>query len=328
MTNLMDFDLFELKKKLDLPSFRASQIYQWIHKKHVVSFDAMTNLPQGSRVKMQEEYYISQPNVIKIQKSKDGSEKYLLELEDGHRIETVHMKEQKGRITICVSTQVGCPYACAFCATGKMGLKRNLSVSEILTQVYIADKANNIVFMGMGEPFLNYENVLKSISILNSKDGMGIGARRITISTAGLPEGIEKLAKDKMQIRLAVSLNAARDEVRSSIMPINIKYPLSALKSALKYYQKESGRRVTLEYVMLKDINDSQRDLKTLASFCRGLDVNVNLIPYNLCDRKFKPSESARVKAFLKYLSNNGVEAVRRISHGADILAACGQLGV
>lgn len=327
MTNLLEFSLSELEKELGLAKFRAKQIYKWVHKKHARSFGEMTDLAKDLRAELSQKYEIFYTKIIKTSASKDKTKKYLLKLQDGNQIETVHMIEDN-RATVCVSTQVGCKFSCRFCATGKMGLIRNLTVPEILSQIYLSDCVNNVVFMGMGEPFLNFENVLKSIHILNSKDGMGIGARKITISTAGVPSGIKNLAEVPLQVRLAVSLNSARNEVRSKIMPINKTYSLDEVRSALEYYQDKTGRRVTLEYVMLGGINDSDIDLHALIDFCHGLKVNVNLIPFNAHDKTFKPSPRETIEYFLDALKDKGIGSVRRISRGADINAACGQLAV
>lgn len=326
MTNLREFNLKELEAELDLPKFRVKQIYHWIHKKRAKSFDEMTSLPMDLRDEISKKYSISTPKVVKMAESKDKSVKYLLELEDGNNIETVHMSDPYGRITVCVSSQIGCPFGCSFCATGKMGLIRNLTTSEILSQIYLSGNVNNIVFMGMGEPFLNYDAVMKAVYILNSKDGLEIGARKITISTVGIPDGIKRLALEPIQVRLAVSLNSAEDRVRSSIMPVNQKYPLAELRSAIVDYQEKTGRRITFEYVMLKDINDTKDALSSLMRFSSGLDVNINLIPFNVHDEKFASSTPYTISEFIRILKKSGFEAVKRASHGADIAAACGQL--
>ncbi len=326
MTNLKEFTLSELENVLDLPGFRIKQIYRWIHKNHAASFDEMTNLPIDLREKLKERFYASTAKIVKRQTGADKTVKYLIEFDDGGRVETVHIPDDGKRLTVCVSSQIGCPFACLFCATGKMGFKRNLSVAEILSQVYIAERVSNVVFMGMGEPFLNYEQVIKAVRILNSKEGMNIGARRITISTAGVPQGIRLLAEEPLQVRLAISLNSADDKIRSMLMPINKKYPLKEIKRAIADYQKKTGRRVTLEYVALKNINDADESVDSLVGFCKGLDVNVNLIPYNQCDPKFEAS--LKIKSIASTLKKRGIEAVVRVSRGEDILGACGQLAV
>ena len=324
--DLKGLNLYELEDCLKLPKFRAKQIYHWIHQKHVVSFDEMANLPLDVRKELKENFYISSPKVLKKQRSKDGTIKYLLELEDGELIESVYLKGGEGRFTVCVSSQSGCSLGCKFCATSKMGFKRNLLPGEILSQVYMMPKVNNVVFMGMGEPFLNYENVLKAVYILNSKEGINLGARKITISTSGIVEGIKKLADEKIQVRLAVSLNSAVEELRSTLMPVNQKYPLSELWEAILSYQRKTNRRITLEYILLGGINDSDKDLSALVMFCKGLDVNINLIPYNFYGGEFKVSSKEKSSHFIEKLKSKGIESVLRVSRGNDIAAACGQL--
>lgn len=318
----------EIKGLLGIEAFRARQIFAWIHKKRASSFEEMTNLPKNLRQKLVENYYIGNLVVLKKIESKDRTIKYLLELEDGNKIECVHIKSANGKMTVCVSSQVGCPLKCSFCATGTLPFKRDLAVSEILSQIYLSSSVSNVVYMGMGEPFLNFDNVIKSIEILNAKEGIALGARRITVSTSGIPDGIISLAKCGLQVRLAVSLNSAKDEVRSKIMPINMKYPLKELHDAIKIYQRLSNRRVTLEYVMLRGINDSGRDLNALINFCRGLDVNVNVIKYNCFEGMLKPSPIHAISNFINSLKDAGIEAVQRNSRGSDINAACGQLAL
>ncbi len=328
--------LSELEKTLNLPKFRSKQIFHWLHQKHVTSFNEMTNISFELRNELENRFYIYTPKIKKTIKSKDGTIKYLLELEDCEHIECVVLRDRKGRQSVCVSSQVGCALGCHFCATAKMGFTRNLSVSEILSQVYLIaaqnckphnhKTINNIVFMGMGEPFLNYDNVLKAIKILNFSEGINIGARKITISTCGFVDGIRKLAEEEIQVRLAVSLNAAVDKIRSLLMPINNTYPLRKLREAILFYQKKTGRRVTLEYILLDCVNDYLEDLESLADFCRGLNVNVNLVPYNFLKGTFKGSPKKIVEVFINELSKRGIEVVERISRGGDIEAGCGQL--
>ena len=323
-TDLKNLNLASIEQSLNLPKFRAKQVFHWIHNKRVTSFSDMKNLPKELRDELDKEFYVFAPKIIKTSKSKDGTIKYLLELEDGSQIECVYLKDPYGRVTVCVSSQVGCAMNCGFCATASLGFKRDLTVSEILSQVYLMENVSNVVFMGMGEPLLNYDNVLKAVHILNSKDGLEIGARKMTISTCGIVEGILKLAVEDIQVRLAVSLNSAIDDVRAGLMPIAKKYSVKDLKDSLFFYQRKAGRRATLEYVLLDGVNDSDDDLTALIEFCKGLKVNVNLIPYNEYGGKYKKSK--RLKDFLSGLESAGIEAVMRISRGADIEAACGQL--
>jgi len=329
MQNILDKTLQELEKELK-PSYRAKQVFTWLHKKLTFDFDAMSDLSKELRSQLKEKYYAKIPAVKQTAASRDGTQKYLLELEDGHKIESVLLMDQTERKTVCVSIQAGCPLACAFCATGGMGFKRNLRVSEILGQVYRIAEENadisNLVFMGMGEPFLNYDNVMKAINILTSKEGPNFGQRKITVSTCGIPENIKRFADEKLQLRLAVSLNAADDQTRSKLMPINKKHPIGQVMDAVRYYIRNTGRRVTIEYVMLDGINDRKADLKNLITLLKGLTVNVNLIPMNPFGRQFKPSPLATVERFQKILLAEKINAVIRKSRGEDILAACGQL--
>jgi len=331
--NILDLSLEELQKafqELGLPPFRAKQIYSWAHHKLTFDFEKMSELPKLLRSQLSERFNLRIPSIKKISVSKDGTKKYLVELNDGNLIESVLLEDGSGRKTICLSTQVGCSLDCTFCATGSMGFKRNLKVAEILGQVYLIAKENpevsNLVFMGMGEPFLNYDKVLKSIRILTSKEGPNFGQRKITVSTCGIPDTIRAFAREGLQVRLAISLNAADDPTRSQLMPINRKYGLAKLLDSIKYYIKETGRRVTLEYVMLDGINDREQDIKNLIRLCRGLSVNVNLIPFNPFGKKFKPSSPAAVNRFLKALVSEKINAIVRRSRGTEIHAACGQL--
>jgi 23S rRNA (adenine2503-C2)-methyltransferase len=333
--NIIDKSLDDLQSKFaeqGLPAFRAKQVYSWLHRKLTFNFDDMTDLGKDLRARLKEKYYIKTLTFKHSATSTDGTKKYLFELLDGHRIETVLLKDETGRKTICVSTQAGCPLGCAFCATGDSGLRRNLETSEILGQVYLialeAQDISNIVFMGMGEPFLNYDNLLKAIQILASPDGANFGQRKITVSTCGIADKIKAFAREDLQVRLAISLNSADDAVRSKIMPINRKYPLAALHDAIKYYLKSTGRRVTLEYVMLEGINDRRSDLENLKRFCQGLNANVNLIPFNNFGTKFKASPRATLDFFKKALLSEDINTIVRRSRGDEIKAACGQLAV
>ncbi|KAF0134959.1 MAG: 23S rRNA (adenine2503-C2)-methyltransferase [Candidatus Saganbacteria bacterium] len=333
MQNIFDYDLKSLCSRfaeLNIPKFRAKQVFLWLHKKLVFDFSLMSDLPLELREVLSQNFAIGLPRIIKTFKSKDKTIKFLFGLSDGTRIESVLLKSSDGRFTICVSTQVGCPLACAFCATGQSGFKRNLTASEIIGQVYLITKnfpgVTNIVYMGMGEPFLNYANVVKSINVLISKEGLNFGQRKISISTSGIPEKIRIFAAEDWQVRLAVSLNSADERIRSRLMPINKKIPLSRIKDAIKYYISRTGRRVTLEYIMIKDVNDTPDALVSLLDFCQGLLVNVNLIPFNSIGGSFKASEIKTVNLFLRTLINNKINVNLRNRRGEDIQAACGQL--
>ena len=333
MQNILERNLDELKQEfqaLNLPAFRAKQVYTWLHKKLTFDFSEMSDLSKEIRAFLPERYTITLPKIKKTAKSKDGTKKYLFELEDGSLIETVFMETREERKTVCLSTQVGCPLGCEFCATGKMQFKRNLTAAEIIGQLYqIAleyPDISNLVFMGMGEPFLNYENVMKAVTILLSDLGANFGQRRITISTSGIPDKIMTFAREESQVRLAISLNSADGKIRSELMPINKKYPLPKLMEAVEYYIKITGRRVTLEYIMLAGINDSEEAAEKLVRLCKNLSVSVNLITYNQVVYTYKPSPKEAVDNFVNYLTAQGIVTTVRRSRGDSIKAACGQL--
>jgi 23S rRNA (adenine2503-C2)-methyltransferase len=333
MTNIIDKSLDELQgefKTLKLPAFRAKQVYRWIHHKLSFDFDEMTDLPKPLRDTLKAKYSLETLLIKHKTIGNDGTIKYLFELKDGGLIESVFMKTREERKTICLSTQVGCPLGCVFCATGKLGLKRNLTAAEILSQAYLIAREypdiSNLVFMGMGEPFLNYDNVIKATNILISDAGANFGQRRVTISTSGLADKIKEFAEENSQVRLAVSLNSADDTLRSKLMPINKKFPLPVLRDALRYYSSTTNRMVTLEYIMLDGVNDGEADLKKLINFCRGLDAKVNLIQFNRTCKDFRPSKPARIDHFVEGLLGAQINAVVRRSRGEAIGAACGQL--
>jgi len=331
--NIIDKSLDELQSYFEdqgLPAYRARQVYSWLHRKLTFNFDEMTDLGKDLREQLKEKFYIKLLTEKHSLSSNDGTKKYIFELLDGHQIESVLLTDETDRKTVCVSTQAGCALGCAFCATGSGGLQRNLEPSEILGQVYLiaaeAQDISNLVFMGMGEPFLNYPNVLKAVKILTSKEGANFGQRKITISTCGVADKIKAFAREDLQVRLAVSLNSADDKVRAKLMPIDRKYPLPVLHEAIKYYLDQTGRRVTLEYVMLEGVNDRRSDLEALKRFCRGLNVNVNLIPFNSFGNKYKPSTQETLDFFVKALLSEDINTIVRHSRGSEILAACGQL--
>ncbi|MDD4178901.1 MAG: 23S rRNA (adenine(2503)-C(2))-methyltransferase RlmN [Candidatus Margulisbacteria bacterium] len=333
MQKILSKTLAELTKDfkaLGQPQFRAKQVYKWVHHKLTFNFDEMTDLPKNLRDLLKEQYSIDTLKIRHITPSPDATKKYLFELEDGNLIESVFMQNKEERKTVCVSTQVGCPLGCLFCATGEMGFKRNLTAAEIISQAYQIARdypdISNIVFMGMGEPFLNYDNVMKSVQILLSDEGANFGQRRITVSTCGIADRIRDFADEDLQVRLAVSLNSADNEIRSKLMPINKKFPLPVLREAVKYYGKKTGRLVTFEYVMLEGINDGEDDLRKLINFCRGLDVKVNLISFNKFGKQFKPSKIKTIDRFVDALMAERINAVVRRSRGEAINAACGQL--
>lgn len=332
--DIKDFTLGDLKKKLKLikvEPYRAAQIFSWIYKKNIASFTEMKNLSKEIIEKLGDRFFIGKLKVKKHLKSKDKTEKFLFELEDGNLLETV-LIPAKDRTTVCISTQAGCKFACAFCASGIKGFIRDLTVSEILGQIMILQndfKQNitNYVFMGMGEPLDNFDNLIDAIKIMNSKDAMNIGARRITVSTCGYVPGIEKLAKVDLQINLSVSLHAANNKLRDKLVPINKTYPIENLIDALEDYMDKGGRKITFEYVLIKGVNDSWNDAKELANITRILNAKVNVIPYS--EVKFfsyAPIKEEEVLKFMEKLEKNGVNATVRKSKGKDISAACGQL--
>ena len=298
----------------------------------------MTDLPLEFREQLQKDCIISFPEIADTQESAiDDTVKLLLRLSDGEAVECVIMphEDHSGKCTVCVSSQVGCPVGCTFCATGSMGFVRDLKVPEILSQVYIANKiekqkgghVSNVVFMGMGEPFLNYNEVMKSLTILMDPNGLGIGQRRIVVSTAGYVPGIIRMAGEGIQAVLAVSLHAADNDLRNSLMPINRKYPLEKVSEACRYYNQETGRRITFEYALINELNDTPDCACKLAAFIKPLLANVNIIPLNNVDHfNYTRSSSARIVAFAEILKKKGIEAVVRKERGADIAGACGQL--
>lgn len=326
-------------RRIAQPSYRAAQITDWLYKKRVNSFAEMTDLPQALRTKLAEDLSFSKIEVVRVLGSKDTTRKFLFRLSDNNLIESVLIPASPAlygsasdRRTICVSTQVGCAYGCKFCASGLDGWKRNLRPDEIVSQIMAVEKENgeridNIVFMGMGEPLANYDNVMRAIQIINAPWGIAIGARRITISTSGLVPQIRKLAEQPLQIRLAVSLHGGTDDVRSQIMPINRKYNLSALLDACRYFTLRKKQRLTFEYILIAEVNDSAEQARELANHAHSLGAKVNLIPYNHVEGLdwVRPSLD-RQKRFLAILRSARVQTTLRREKGDDIAAACGQL--
>ncbi|MCF0247844.1 MAG: 23S rRNA (adenine(2503)-C(2))-methyltransferase RlmN [Synergistes sp.] len=319
-----------IEKGLGEPKFRADQICQWLWQKHTDSADGMTNLSKALREKLDEKFDFAYPEVLREQRSSDGTKKFLWRLRDGETVESVLMK-QEHRLTACISTQVGCPLGCLFCATGLSGFVRSLSAGEIAGQVLAIEKAigreiNNVVYMGMGEPFLNTEEVLRSVRMLNDPKMRGLGIRHITISTSGIIPGIEELAESGLGVRLALSLHAADDELRSMLMPVNQTYPLAEVRKALQQYQEKTGDRITIEYALFGGVNESVERARELARFLKGIHVFVNLIPCNSVDDRFQKPKAEDVLRFRSVLQSAGFETEIRAEQGADIDAACGQL--
>lgn len=320
-------------KELAQPSFRAQQLTEWLYQRHASSYDEMTNLPAALRAALSERFPLTTPEIVNSQVSRDGTRKYLIEFDDGIRVETVAIPSRGGdRLTVCFSTQAGCAIGCAFCATGREGFARNLTPGEIVDQVLIAQddmgkRVTNVVGMGQGEPFLNYDNTMAALRILNNKKGLEIGARHISVSTCGILPGIERFSEEPEQFTLAVSLHAARQGVRDLLMPNVARFKLGNLKNALQEYIAKTNRRVTLEYIMIDGVNDADEDLKALQKFCANLLCHVNLIPINAIEGSvFQPSEPETINRWLNAIQKKGTEATLRDSRGSDIDGACGQL--
>lgn len=323
-------DLIAFCKDHNAPKFHAKQIHDWIFRRHAVSFDDMSNVPKALREALSDAYYLSRMTVAKRLTSHDGSEKFLFELTDGAHIEAVILRFGE-RVTFCLSSQVGCPLHCAFCATGA-AYRRNLTVEEIITQFTVlrghAKKVNSVVFMGMGEPLLNMKNVMPAIKSLTSKDSFNLGTRHITLSTAGIIKGIERLGALETNIRLAVSLNSLRDSVRSKLMPINRKYPLPILLDTLEAYVENAKRMLTFEWVLIAGVNDSVNEAYRLMKLRRRFAFKVNLIPINPVTNAhhFKAPSPENVERFRSILEGGGIDVMERFRHGQDIGAGCGQL--
>ena len=325
--------LKELLAEYGQPAFRVKQLLEWLYPKQAGSFDEMTNLPRDLRERLAAEFSVVGVAADERLVSADGTRKYLFRLHDGASIETVGIPSEDGdRLTVCFSTQVGCPMRCAFCATGQEGFVRNLGLGEMVDQVLAVQddfgrRVTNLVAMGQGEPFLNLDAVLDALSVLNDPKGIAIGARKITVSTCGVIPGIQAFSQVKQQFTLAVSLHAARQDVRNRLMPKAAAYPLEQLRAALLDYVAATNRRVTLEYIMIRDMNDSDDDLAALLSFCEGLLCHVNFIPVNAVDSlSCLPSTPETIRKWLLTCENAHVEATLRSSRGSDINGACGQL--
>jgi 23S rRNA (adenine2503-C2)-methyltransferase len=313
--------------------YRTTQILRWLYKDGVHSIDEMTNLPKRFRHVMDQVSRISSLNTRRVEQAKDGTKKFLFELADGNCIESVLIPD-KTRLTLCLSTQVGCALGCRFCLTGKKGLIRNLTVPEILNQILAVRETlpettslTNIVLMGMGEPLANYENVLKAVRLMTNPEAFKFSSRRVTLSTAGLLPELEALAQEKVSFRLAISLNATDEETRTQVMPINRRYPLRKLLEVCRHFPLRPRARITFEYVMLEGINDSPQDARRLIKQLRGIPSKINLIPLNEAPGIpfTRPSEE-KVRQFQEILMTGGLSAIVRSSKGADISAACGQL--
>jgi 23S rRNA (adenine2503-C2)-methyltransferase len=339
MKSLYNYSLSELETEmlnLNQKVYRAKQIYSWLYQKRVHDIDEMSDISASFRDVLKSEYSISLPKVIREQVSYDGTIKLLLELEDKSSVETVLMRYDYGN-AICVSSQVGCNMGCKFCASGLIKKQRDLQAYEMILQVmkmqeYLDkegkdERVSHIVIMGSGEPFDNYDNVMRFIRIANDQKGLAIGARHITVSTSGIAPRIIEYSKEGLQVNLAISLHASNDETRNKLMPVNKAYPLAKLFDAIKEYSSNADRRVTIEYILLKGINDSLENADELANLLKGTFAYVNLIPYNeVQENEFKRSDKQAVRAFYERLKNKGINVTIRKEFGSDIDAACGQL--
>lgn len=318
-------------EKMGQPSFRTKQVYKWLHC-GVNSFDEMTNLPKTFRAQLKERYYIAAASIKRKFCSKiDDTVKYLFMMNDGELVESVLMSYHYGR-TICISTQVGCKMGCSFCATGKSGFSRDLTASEMLSQIQAAqadagERISNVVLMGMGEPLDNYKNTLRFLDLVSSPDGMNIGMRHISLSTCGIVDRIYDLAQKKYQLTLSVSLHAPNDYIRSRIMPVSRRWSIDELLEACRFYIKITGRRISFEYAVIKGVNDSTENARELASRLKGMLCHVNLIPVNnVKGSGYEKSSHSQIENFIRVLSDKGVNATVRRTLGSDINASCGQL--
>ena len=337
--NLFGYTFDQMKEEfvaLGETSFRAKQLFTWIYKKRIFDFDQMTDISKGFRARLNEEYCLELPTILIKQISADGTVKALLQMEDGAKVESVLMRYSFGN-AICISSEVGCPMGCDFCASGILKRERKLLAHEMMGELMCMNSilaeeglsVTHIDVMGTGEPFDNYEEVLRFVRTANNDNGLGIGARKITVSTCGLPDGIRRYGQEGIQINLALSLHAPNDEIRNQIMPISKAYPMDQLIAALKDYQASANRRITLEYILLSGLNDSIDNANELADLIHDNDLSVlvNLIPYNeVKEKPYKRSTKEAVSAFYDRLKKRAIEVTVRKEFGHDIDAACGQL--
>ncbi len=331
---LLDMSVTEMVEALDIKRYQASQVFRWLHQKKMPDFDQMTDVSKALRSHLKTRCLATCLQTIHMKQSQQtGTKKALFQLHDGESVESVLIRDRT-RVTLCLSSQVGCPLKCEFCATGLAGFTRNLSTGEIVEQALsllrdedLEGRTPNIVYMGMGEPFRNYDAVSKSIRLLMEKDGLGIGARKITVSTAGDVPGIERFTEEDWQVRLSISLHAANDTLRSKLVPLNRRYPLAKLRDAILSYQARSDRQITFEWTLLHGVNDSLDDANALVLFARELKATVNLIPWNpVSGLPFSPSPREQCERFRDCLLIQGITTTLRREKGQDIEAACGQL--
>ena len=333
--NISVEELQKFCKDNNLPKFRAKQVEEWLWKKGATSFAEMTSLSKEMRDLFTVHFVINSVKIHKAERSIDGTIKYSMKLHDNQLVEGVLIPSKK-RITACISSQVGCSLDCAFCATGTLKLERNLTAAEIYDQVFILNEESissfgkslsNIVYMGMGEPLLNYNNMLESIELITTKKGMGMSPKRITVSTAGIAKMVKKLGDDMVKFILAISIHSANDEKRSSLMILNDSVPLQELRDAIRYFYDKTDSRITYEYILFKEVNDSVEDAKELAKFCKVSPCKINLIQYNKVDgMDYEKSSNKNTETFISYLEEKHLIVNLRKSKGKDINAACGQL--
>jgi 23S rRNA (adenine2503-C2)-methyltransferase len=334
--DLAELDLTELEHLLRAnghDAFHARQVYRWIHRQGMTDVDQMTNLSKGLRGELKTRFTIGRPKVVGDQVSTDGTRKFVLELHDGRRIESVFIPDTPA-MTFCVSTQVGCAMSCAFCLTGKMGLVRHLTAGEIVGQVMtlaaatgLVDQPFNIVLMGMGEPLHNYDNTMKALRMLHAEDGLAISPRRITLSTVGIVPGLDRLAREPLMPNLAISLHATTEDQRTALVPPNAKYSLAAILDACRRFPLKKRNRITFEYVLLNGVNDTPEDARRLAKLLSGIKSKVNLIPLNAAPGiAFERPSDVRINRFAQILADRHLTVSVRKSRGRDIRAACGQL--
>ncbi|MEG0931563.1 23S rRNA (adenine(2503)-C(2))-methyltransferase RlmN [Algoriella sp.] len=333
---LSQAEIEEYFKEIGEKSFRAKQVYEWLWKKNAHQFDDMTNISKALREQIGETFQIQPVEVDLLQKSNDGTIKNAVKLHDGNIVESVLIPTDT-RTTACVSSQVGCSLDCTFCATAQLKRMRNLTAAEIVDQVVIIDDESkryfnrplsNIVFMGMGEPLLNYNEVISAIKKITLPEGLGMSPKRITVSTSGIPKMIEKLADEDLRVNLAVSLHSAREEVRNVIMPFTVKFPLTDLMDSLQYWYQQTGLRITFEYIVWGGVNDKKEDIDALVKFCKKVPSKINIIEYNAIedDGMYKQASEQAIENYIKALEANNIVVNVRRSRGKDIDAACGQL--
>jgi len=333
LKNLNPLELKEFMTSFGKERYRSIQILRWLYREGVHSIDEMTNLSKKFRQELKEVCTISSLRPLRVEQARDGTKKFLFQLEDGNCIESVLISD-KSRLTLCISTQVGCAFGCRFCLTGKKGWKRDLLLSEILNQILAVRETlkdgssiTNIVLMGMGEPLANYDNTLKAIELMVHPEAFKLSSRRITLSTVGLLPELERLSKEKISFSLAISLNASDEQTRSHLMPVNRRYPLERLLEVCRHFPLRPRTRITFEYVLVEGINDTGQDARRLLKLLRGIPSKINLIPVNEAPGiPFKRPSDGKVKEFQEILMKGGFTAIVRASKGAEISAACGQL--